>query len=110
MLYLIQKSRALSISKINFILDQGILQFLMHCYFKDEISIKNAQNLSKKISKKNFSAEKYIFISCSLQEMQFRITHSKKHLKQLNNQNIIKYCEGYFRAFKKLNFEKILNK
>ena len=109
MFYLIQKSRALSISKINFILDQGIQQFLMHCYFKDEISINNAQNLSKKISRKNFSAKKYICISCSLEEMQFRITHSKKHLKQLKNQNIIKYCESYIRAFEKLNFEKILN-
>lgn len=109
MFYFIQKSRALHISKINFILDQGILQFLMDCYVKDEITLKNAQNLVSKISKKNFSAEKYILISCSLEEMLFRITQSKKHLKQLNNQNINNYCESYIKAFKKLNLEKILH-
>ena len=53
MLYLIQKSRSLSKSKINFIIDQGIQQFILHLYFKDEISIKNAKKLSAEISQKN---------------------------------------------------------
>ena len=106
MLYHIQKSRALSTSKVNFILDQGIQQFILHCYFKDEISLKNAKKLSSKISKKNWSAEKYIFISCSFEEMQFRISQSKKHMQQLSNQNISQYCKRYLKAFKKLNLEK----
>ena len=109
MLYLIQKSRALSISKINFIVDQGIQQFLLHCYFKDEISLKNAKRLSSKISKKKWSAENYLFLSCNYEEMKFRISQSKKHMQQLNNENILQYCKRYIKAFKKLDLEKLLN-
>ena len=106
MLYLIQKSRFLSKSKINFIIDQGIQQFILHLYFKDEISIKNAKKLSAEISQKKWSAEKYIFLTCSFEEMQFRISRSKKHIQQLSNENILQYCERYLKAFKKLNLEK----
>lgn len=109
MLYLIQKSRALSKSKLNFIIDQGIQQFLLDCYFKNEISLKKAQLISLKLSKKKWSADKYLFLSCSLEEMKLRISLSKKHIKQLNNENLSKYCERYLKAFKKFNLEKRLN-
>ncbi len=109
MLYLIQKSRALSKSKLNFIIDQGIQQFLLDCYFKNEISLKKAQLISLKLSKKKWSADKYLFLSCSLEEMKLRISLSKKHIKQLNNENLFKYCERYLKAFKKFNLEKRLN-
>ena len=41
--------------------------------------------------------------------MKLRISLSKKHIKQLNNENLSKYCERYLKAFKKFNLEKRLN-
>ncbi len=105
-IFLIQKSKALSKSKLNFVIDQGIQQFLLDRYFKNEITLKKAKELSIKLSKKKWSADKYLFLSCSIEEMRYRITHSKKHIQQINNENIDNYCKRYLKAFKKFNLEK----
>tara|TARA_Y100000589_G_C27151065_1_gene628926 strand:- start:490 stop:798 length:309 start_codon:yes stop_codon:yes gene_type:complete len=96
----------LSKSKLNFVIDQGIQQFLLDRYFKNEITLKKAKELSIKLSKKKWSADKYLFLSCSIEEMRYRITHSKKHIQQINNENIDNYCKRYLKAFKKFNLEK----
>ena len=81
----------------------------LYCIFTS--NVKNAKKLSAEISQKKWSAEKYIFLTCSFEEMQFRISRSKKHIQNLSNENILQYCERYLKkAFKKLNLEKGLKK
>lgn len=103
--YLIIKSRSLRESRLDFVIDQGIQQFILHCLYKEILSLKDAKYFSDKFKDSPWGANKNIFISLESKTLQSRILNSKKHLAQVGEVDLSIYCQKYELAANLLDFK-----